>query len=216
MNERVLIELHFLPSIEYFCAIRNSNEIQIERCEHFVKQSYRNRCYIKTSQGVQMLNVPLSNKSGKTNITDIRIDNSFHWKNQCWRTLESSYRNSPYFEHYADKLKQIIYSGKIFLFDLNVELLSLCLSYLKWDKRLTFTTSYNKMADAAFFDLRSVVTNRETWPQRPIYQAISYQQVFGNSFDENLSLVDLLFCVGPEAGKIVAASLKTFEQNNFK
>lgn len=216
MSQPILIDLHFLPSIEYFCALRSAEQIWIERSEHFVKQSYRNRCYIKTSQGVQMLNVPLINKSGRTKIDDIRIDNSLRWKNQFWRTMESGYRNSPYFEHYGDKLKEIIYSGKTFLVDLNVELLSMCLSYLKWEKQLSFTTTYNKLAGDTFFDLRSVISTRETWPQRQIYQPVSYQQVFGNSFDENLSLVDLLFCVGPQAREIVASSGKSIEQIKFK
>lgn len=216
MHQITLIELHFLPSIEYFCALNNSNEIQIERCEHFVKQSYRNRCYIKTSQGVQMLNVPLSNKSGRTAIDQITIDNSARWQNHVWRTIESAYRSSPYFEHYADKFHGIIYSGKSSLFELNFELLSLCLTYLKLSRPISFTESYNKEPGNAFLDLRSVIASRSTWTQRPIYRPVSYQQVFGNSFDENLSLVDLLFCVGPGAGEIVAASGKSFEQIQFK
>ena len=68
-----LVELQYLPSLEYFCALQQFDAIELEGWEHYVKQSYRNRCYINTAQGVEMLIVPLTAKHGKTLIKDVRI-----------------------------------------------------------------------------------------------------------------------------------------------
>jgi hypothetical protein len=199
----VLIDLHFLPSLEYFCALSRFDNIQFEKHEHYIKQSYRNRCYVNTTQGVEMLTVPLTGKRGKVAFGEVMIDYSTRWQNIFWRTIESAYRNSPYFEHYSDDLHKIIYSNKSSIFDLNLELLSFCLVSLKWSQHLSATSSYEKVVGEPVSDLRSAITSRTTYIKREFYHPTPYYQVFGNGFEENLSILDLLFCTGPEAGRIV-------------
>ena len=207
-SETLLIDLHFLPSLEYFCALQRFKNIQLEKYEHYVKQSYRNRCYINTSQGVELVNIPLTGKHGKVSYADVRIDYSTRWQNTFCRTIESAYRNSPFYEHYSDELFKIIYSNKSSIFDFNVDLLSYCLKSLKWERTLSMTTQYEKVANDAFSDMRSSITTRNTYIDRMIFRPSPYYQVFGSSFEENLSILDLLFCTGPEAGRVLSESQK--------
>ncbi|MEJ0030960.1 MAG: WbqC family protein [Bacteroidota bacterium] len=205
-SANLLIDLHLVPSLEYFCVLSGYDNIIFEKHEHYVKQSYRNRCYINTAQGVKSLVVPLTNKHGKVSYADVAIDYSTRWQNVFWRTIESAYRNSPYFEHYADDLNKIIYSNKSLIFDFNLELLSFCLVALKWSRHLSVTTHYEKIVKEPFSDLRSAITTRNTYIVRGFYRPTPYYQVFGNGFEENLSVLDLLFCAGPDAGRVLLES----------
>ncbi len=202
----ILIELHYLPSLEYFCALLQSEHIELEKHEHFIKQSYRNRCYINTSQGVEMLIIPLTNKHGKPLIKDVRIDYRQKWQTNHWRTIETAYRKSPYFEHYSDDLKTILYKHHDFLFDLNFELLSFCLKCIRFNPRLYVSVSYQKVTSTDVFDLRSKLTPKKPHLESEFYKPIPYNQVFGNRFVANLSLIDLLFCEGPRAASLILAS----------
>lgn len=206
MPGTALIELHYLPSLEYFCALQPFEAIELEKCEHYVKQSYRNRCYINTAQGVEMLIVPLTAKHGKTSIEDVRIDDSKKWQNNHWRTIESAYRKAPYFEYYSDDLRTILYRDHDFLFDLNLELLSFCLKSIRFAPTLSVSVSYEKEPSATIFDLRSLINPKKPASERKLYKPVSYYQVFGSGFVENLSLIDLLFCEGPRAASLILAS----------
>lgn len=202
----LLIDLHYLPSIEYFILLKNFNHIELEQYEHYVKQSYRNRCFINTAQGVQMLVVPVTHKSGKTILKDVQLDNSIRWRNNHWRTLESAYRKAPYYEHYAEDLNKIIVTPHHFLVDLNLGLLSFCLKNLRLRPELTVSMTYQQTTPPGYVDHRAVIQAKIPYSSRKVYQAAPYYQVFGNQFVPNLSVVDLLFCAGPIAGSILAAS----------
>lgn len=207
-SRSLLIDLHFLPSLEYLCLLADFRKVTLEKHEHYVKQSYRNRCFIKTSQGVEKLTVPLTGKHGKVSIGDVKIDYSSRWQSIFCRTVESAYRNSPYYEHYSDDLFKIINSNKSSVFDLNFELLSFCLKALRFSQELSMTTQYEKVVNESFSDMRDTITTRNTYIERGFYQTSPYYQVFGSSFEENLSVLDLLFCTGPEAGRVLIASRK--------
>jgi hypothetical protein len=204
----LLIDLHYLPSLEYFCVLQQFPQIELERCENYVKQSYRNRCYIKTSQGIEMLVVPLTSKHGKIAIKDIRIDYSQKWQNNHWRTIETAYRKAPYFEYYSDDLRAALYRNHHFLFDLSLELLSFCLKSIRLNPAITVTVSYEKKPASHVFDLRSQINPKKPSFDRDFYASVPYYQVFGNGFVENLSLIDLLFCEGPRAASLLVASQK--------
>ncbi len=208
MSAIALIELHYLPSLEYFCAIGHFDALELEKCEHYVKQSYRNRCYINTVQGVEMLIVPLTAKHGKTLTKDVRIDYSKKWQNNHWRTIESAYRKAPYFEYYSDDLRTILYRNHNFLFDLNFELLSFCLKSIRFKPTLSLSVCYEKVPSSPVFDLRSQINPKKPASDRNFYKPASYHQVFGSGFVENASLIDLLFCEGPRAASVILASRK--------
>ncbi|MBT1687236.1 WbqC family protein [Fulvivirgaceae bacterium PWU37] len=201
------METHYLPSVAYFAAVANTNGIILERHEYYVKQTYRNRCHVNTSQGVATLIVPVTARHNKTLITDIRIDYSQKWVNNHWRTIRSAYGNAPFFEHYADDLEKVLYSKNDFLFDLNVRFLSLCLKWLKWGIPVTESLSYETTPQPDTTDLRSLLNSKKQDNLSNFFQASPYTQVFGNAFAGNMSLIDLIFCEGPEAARRVQASI---------
>ena len=203
-----LIEPHYLPSLEYFSALLPFEKIILEQHEHYVKQSFRNRCYINTAQGPGMLVVPLTEKHGKVLFKDVRIDYSLKWQNNHWRAIQSAYAKAPFFEHYRDELSKLIHLQVSFLFDLDRVLLSFCLRSLGLEKELSETVSYDKEVGPEISDLRSQITPKRPYSGRPFYQPKPYHQVFGNAFAGNLSLIDLLFCEGPQALTTLKASRK--------
>jgi hypothetical protein len=155
-----------------------------------------------------MLIVPLTAKHGKVLVKDIRIDHSKKWQNNHWRTIESAYRKAPYFEYYSDDLKNILYRDHDFLFDLNFELLSFCLKSIRFNPAISVSVTYEKVPPSHVFDLRSQINPKKPASDRDFYVPVSYYQVFGSRFVENLSLIDLLFCEGPRAASLLLASRK--------
>ncbi len=201
-----LIEVHYLPSIAYYSAILQANEILLERHEHFEKQTYRNRCYINTTWGRAPLIIPITSKHGKVAITDVRIDHTQKWVNNHWRTVKSAYGNAPFFEYYEQDLHQILFKKVQFLYDLNYEFLSMCLAWLKLSMPIKETEYYLKEAPDTVLDLRGIINPKNSMQCEKFYYPVMYNQVFGNTFVENLSLIDLIFCEGPGALKIVQSS----------
>ena len=202
----VLIETHYLPSISYFSAIQQFDQIILEKNEYFIKQTYRNRCYINSAQGLNTLTVPLTGKHGKVAICDVRIDYGQKWLNNHWRTLQSCYGTAPFFEHYAGDLHDMLFRKFAFLYDLNYNLLSLCLGWLKIKKEIKHSEIFEKKPHLGISDLRNVINAKNPTGSNKYHKPVEYNQVFGNMFVTNLSLVDLIFCTGPEAIKLVQVS----------
>lgn len=203
----VLIEAHYLPCIAYFSILEGANEIVLEKHEHYIKQSYRNRCHIISARGKETLIVPLTSKHGKVYISDVRIDYSQKWLNNHWRTIRSAYGNAPFFEHYADELERMLFKKTTFLYDLSYDLLSMCLKWLRWEKVIKETEKFEKTPPASVFDIRSALSAKDKGDLSRFYLPINYGQVFGNTFVANVSVIDLIFCKGPEASKIIRASV---------
>jgi hypothetical protein len=202
----VLIELQYLPPIAYFSSLAGKPEVIVEKFEHYEKQTYRNRCYILGSNGIETLILPLTSKHGKTVISEVKIDHSQKWMNNHWRAIQSAYGKAPYFEYYSDDLHTVLFRKHVFLYDLNLELLTLCLKWLKWKLPVRETINYEKQAQEGILDLRSVITPKKIDQLERFYEPTVYHQVFGNKFVTNLSLIDLILCEGPGARSIVHAS----------
>lgn len=202
----VLIESQFLPPISYFSLLAHFNEIIIERCEHYVKQSYRNRFYINTPSGKEMVVIPLTSKHGKALITEVKIDYSQKWLNGMWRTIQSAYGNAPYFDYYAEEFHGILFRKFSFLYDLNQELLSLCLKCLRWSIPVKESQHYEVEILPPIYDRRNVIRDKNKAHDLNLYQAVAYPQVFGSKFVPDLSLLDLIYCMGPDANAVIQRS----------
>lgn len=208
-----LIELHYLPPIAYFVALSSSSEIILERHERYVKQSYRNRCYINTAQGREMLSIPVVHSQGQLT-TDVKIDYNQKWQHRHWRAIQTAYGKAPFYEFYAERIRKVIYEKHDFLYDLNLNLLSLCLTFMKWNIPLKETSQYEKEVKCAENDLRGVINTKNEAELSKLYQPLPYIQVFGNMFESGLSVLDLIFCMGPNALELIKQSRKRNEQTN--
>jgi len=178
----------------------------VEKYEHYAKQSFRNRCYIKGPHRIETLIVPVTNKRGKPLMTEVKIDYSQKWLNNHWRTIKTAYGNAPFFEYYGPELHDILFQKPPFLYDLDLQIMTLCLKWLKWEPAVSETDRYDKTVPAGVTDLRGVINPKKEDGCNRIYKSIEYQQVFGSKFVPNLSIVDLVFNQGPGATEVVKAS----------
>ena len=195
----LLIELHYLPCLDYITGLMQFGQVWIEANEHYQKQSYRNRCYVLTANKVDVLTVPVLRGTHHQPIRDVRIDESQSWPMHHWRCLKAAYGKAPFFEYYAPDFERVYQKKWIFLFDLNWELLTICLKLLGVKKPLHLTEWYERGSVSGRFDARSLVNLRNDSESYVFYQSVLYTQNFGPDFVPNLSILDLLFCQGPDA-----------------
>ena len=205
-NNPVLIELQYLPNLEYFIIFSKSERVIIEAKESFIKQTFRNRCYIKTANSIETMSIPV--KKGQRQIKDIQIDYRQSWLKDHWRTITSAYGKSPFFEYYRDGFEAILFGKETFLFDLNWKLLTKCLEFLGLEKDIKFTDNYEFNPKSPVLDLRSLILPKIGYGERGIYTAHAYNQIFGKDFAGNLSVIDLLFCEGPQSLSILHKSIR--------
>jgi len=209
----VLFETQYHPPVAFFAELPGADMLWLEAHEHYRKQTYRNRCLILTSQGVKPLTVPVidGNRSEKVLITDLEIDYRQNWIHQHWRTLQTAYGGTPYFEYYAEYLHDIYQQKLPRLFDLNQQLLQFYFRCLRLRLPVQLTTDYHTLstteenAPAPSLTL-SPVLDRRDWltpkdkPAAPDRKSAKpYLQTFGVQFVPNLSILDLLFMQGPAA-----------------
>ena len=193
-----MIQPTFFAPIVQYVLLAGNDQVVFEKCDNFQKQTYRNRCYIYGANGKQMITVPiLHSKSGSRQKTrDVKIDHSFPWEKNMIKSLEASYRSSPYFEYYEDDIIQIFKKRHGFLLDLNFmahEVVSQC---LQLENELSFSESYVETGEEEG-DYRFLVESKS----EPNYDLKKYTQVFDGKygFIANLSILDLLFNEGTAA-----------------
>ncbi len=202
--KELLIEPHYLGCLEYFSLLADHNKINLEVNQNFVKQTYKNRCYILTSQGKLPMTVPVQ-FGNRTIFKEVKIDNSQSWKREHWGAVYSAYGKSPFFEYFADYFQAIWDRNHRHLLDLNMNLLTLCLKLLQIDIEISFTEFYAKEADECLIDLRETIHPKKNHQSQKTFVSKEYNQNFGNEFVPNLSILDLIFSEGPGALKILRA-----------
>jgi hypothetical protein len=207
----VLIETQYLPPISYFVRLAAFDSVVLEKHERFEKRTYRNRCYINSAQGTDRLVVPLI-RGGRTTTGEVRIDYSQKWLTRHWRAIQSSYGKAPFFEHYGAALHDVLFMKYDFLLELNKTLLSLCLDWLGLPIPILETRQYEKTPEGGVIDLRNTIIAKKSTGLQETDFPFRYTQVFGSKFVPDLSVVDLVFCTGPEAGRLVKSAAKGIEQ----
>ena len=185
----------YLAPVSHYSAYYRADEVRLEVCDHFTKQTLRNRCWIDSPNGALALTIPIVKTEGKTMMRDVRISDHGNWRHQHWVALESSYRQSPFFEYYADDFAPFYEKKWEFLADFNEELMALVASLLDIQKPVARTMAYEAYeANGANGSYGANGANEANEVAR------SYYQVFASrhGFLPDLSIVDLLFNLGPE------------------
>ncbi len=201
-----LLSTAYIPPISYFSFFSGKNIILLEGHENYQKQSFRNRCHVLSPQGSLLLTVPIQ-KSPKSqhlslgtsmNIQDIKISYDFKWQKLHWMTLQSCYRRSTYFEYYEDSIRLFFEQSYPFLWDLNLAWLQFLLEAyrINSDQVLQLTDYYSSAQNPHWLDFRSDIHPKKPWN----LEGEPYPQVFNSKgiFQEDLSILDLLFNQGPE------------------
>ena len=188
----------YLPSVAYMAHLAQHTQVEIEVCETYPKQTLRNRAVIATAGGAMRLTVPVSRPHGaRTTTGDVRVCYGEPWPMRHIRAIEAAYRAAPFFLHYWDDLRAILAHTHERLVDLNEQLLRTLLRQLKLPCETRPTTQFLPPSDLPC-DLRASLSRTPPPSGMPFP---TYYQVFADriGFQPNLCVLDLLFCMGPEA-----------------
>lgn len=205
MSERVILSTTYFGPVQWYQKLNVADVVLVEAHENYCKQTYRNRCVIATANGAQALTVPVERPAdidlNRCPIRDLRISDHGRWRQLHWNALQSAYSESPFFEYYADDLHPFFDRHYEFLFDFNMEICETLCSLLDVRPTIKLTTEYVRHADLGeeFADFRDSIVPKHPQPD-PSFTPRRYYQVFAtkHGFLPNLSVLDLLFNMGPE------------------
>lgn len=223
MNQ-LLLPTAYLPPLSYVALLLKSPCATVEIHETFPKQTHRNRCEILTSNGIMRLSVPVVRSSGNhTPTSDITISYAERWNIQHIRTIESAYSMTPYFLYLWDDLKAILLRRHDRLIDLNSEIMRYLFTKLNISCQLQYSEDYvppQQAANNQQLDMRNMFAHNpssEANPSNPLthssiqaFKQLKYYQLWADrlGFCPNLSIIDLLFNIGPADARKYLSSLK--------
>ena len=189
----ILIHPSYFPSISHYIAMANADAVTLEMEDNFQKQTNRNRMYIYSPNGIQLLNIPIKHsKNTHQKIQDVKLETAFDWQKQHFKSLEAAYRTSPFFEYFEDDLMPIFTKKHTFLMDLNLQTMELVSKCLGMDFNPQKTTEYfHEVPDHE--DFRYLINGKKDTTQLETYTQVFEEK---HGFLNNLSILDLLFNEG--------------------
>ena len=189
----ILIHPSYFPSISHYIALIQADTVTFEMEDNFQKQTNRNRMYIYSPNGIQLLNVPVKHSTEKhQKFKDVRIENDFGWQKNHFKSLEAAYRTSPFFEYFEDDFRPLFEKKHEFLMDLNLEIFELVNDSLGINIKAEKTIEiFHEVPNCN--DFRHLINGK-----KDTTQIEEYTQVFNEKhrFINNLSILDLLFNEG--------------------
>ena len=187
----------YMAPVALYAKLYSATALLIDGDTPFVKQTFRNRCMIAAENGPLSLNIPVVHDGGRTAMRNVRISEHGNWRRQHWNAIVSAYRNSPFFDYYADDFAHFYEERDGFLMDFNLRLHNVICELLGLEREVTVITEGN-IDTADTCDLRHIAEPKAlkalTEQPQPYYQVFARR----HGFLPNLSIADLLFNMGPE------------------
>ena len=213
--EVVYLTTAYLAPIEYYAHMLVTDKVWVEQHDHYSKQTYRNRCIIAGPSGKVVLTVPtMKPDSPKCPTKDIRISDHGNWRHLHLYALESAYGNTPYFEYYRDDFLPFYEKRYDFLMDFNEALQEMICGLIDMQPCVKRTSEYIKEVGNGALDLREVIHPKRDYAlEDEVFKVVPYYQVFQEKlgFIPNLSIVDLVFNLGPESLLLLKQSINNVE-----
>ena len=200
---KALLSSTYFGPIQWYQKLNRYDECLIERHESFIKQTYRNRMLIPTTNGPLALTIP-TNHDISLSMKDIRISDHANWRHVHWNALLSAYGESPFFEYYQDDIRPFYEKKYEFLFDFNMETTEKMIELLDIRPKISITEAYIQSKELKeedeIKDFRDVIRPKKPLPDAE-FAPKRYYQVYGqkHGFQPNMSILDLLFNEGNEA-----------------
>ena len=198
----------YLAPLPLYTQLYAAGTLLVDGDTPFVKQTFRNRAIIAAENGTQTLTIPVVHQ-GRQAMRDVRISEHGNWRHLHWNALVSAYRKSPFFEYYADDFERFYRQKDGFLLDFNLQLHALVSELLGLEHTVhiiensAVETEKNQIVDIRAMAEPGNLASFSCDPAMPYYQVFASR----NGFIPNLSVVDLLFNMGPE-GLIVLRDAK--------
>ena len=193
----------YLAPVQYYSKLLNYDKIFVEQHDHYMKETYRNRCRICGPDGVITLTVPVVKPdTPKAEMCDIRISDHGNWRHLHWNAIESAYNTTPYFEFYRDYFEPFYAKEYKYLIDFNEELCHLVCDLIDMRPNICRTEEYIKTFSADEYDFRDIIHPKKDYQSLDAeFIPHTYYQVFHEKlgFIPNLSIIDMLFNCGPES-----------------
>ena len=195
----IILPATYLGPISYYAMVAKFKDLIIEQYEYYEKQTYRNRCCIYSPNGLLNLTIPVIHEKKRIMIKDARISYRENWQKVHWKSLETAYMSSPYFEYYEDDIRPIFEKRQSYLAAFNLELFKKALELLNINRKISFTKTHQLNYEDAVLDLRNAFSLKPENIKEAVFPR--YHQVFENKygFMPNLSIADLLFNQGPKS-----------------
>lgn len=193
----ILLHPTYFPSIATFVAIIKAETTVLEVHDNYQKQTYRNRCYIYAANGKLQLSVPVVfSQKNRQKYSEVKIANDYQWQDNHFKSLESAYRTSPFYEYYIDELQPLFTENFDYILDFNLKCFEVICECLQLEISTSKTEIFEREPQDVK-DYRGLVNAKK----ENIIALEPYNQVFytKHGYINNLSILDLLFNEGPNA-----------------
>lgn len=202
-NHTAFLSTAYLGPIQYYQNLIGHKQVVIEQYDHYIKQTYRNRCNIIGPEGIQSLIIPIVKPSrDKQCMKDILISDHDNWQHLHWQAIKSSYKNSPYYDYFEEEFIKFYTHTPKYLLDFNMGLQETVCELINIKPNVRLSSEYKTDFLENEIDLREAIhPKKELTAEEQGLLSKRYYQVFEqkHQFAPNLSILDLMFNMGPES-----------------